>query len=267
MFCPECGNHAANKALRKLIENGQGGVAREVFTYDGTKSSELAVEGIDFAYVSTKPIDPYTIVSVTASIAGNNLTTKGSDLIIVKSEQAELGYGYTVFAPYEGTNIPIISIAYWIDGNVSVAVLSTDDSYISRIETETIHTIDQKYLPEDMMTKVIDLSQYGSATDSISNVILWLFQTGGSSHAFDDVGSFWEDVKTERILTLQIPMGSLEFIVTAPVIYREASSKKVYQVAFSVMLYENTKNSTHNINVVINRYEGSNGATVYVKVS
>lgn len=116
--------------------------------------------------------------------------------------------------------------------------------------------------------KAIDLSKYGpTAAESIGNAILMLFQSGGGSLAFDDAGSFWEDVKTEKILTLRIAMGSYEFIVTAPVIYREAISKNVYQVAFSVMLYDGQSKATYKIEVVINRSIDSNGATIYVKVS
>lgn len=112
-------------------------------------------------------------------------------------------------------------------------------------------------------TKTIDLSKYGTGGNTIGTAILMNFGQGGGSATLEDVGSFWEDVKTEKPMTLILPQDNEYFVIPGPIIYREA--ERVLQVSFTTMLW--TDNGTYKIDVCVMPLASYQSATVVVKVS
>jgi hypothetical protein len=111
--------------------------------------------------------------------------------------------------------------------------------------------------------KKINLSAYGASSNTIGITILALFQSGGGSKTVTGVGSFWDDVTTNKPLNLELHMDTnVKFIILGPTMYKMG---RVVQVAFSVMLYQ-AGAGVFNIQVSI-ADNGAGDAIVTVKVS
>ena len=123
-----------------LPEGGVGHTEKEVYTYDGNGSTET-LDKWQMYKITDGEIELSTIVRVVAT-AGNQTIEAAKDELIIETYNTGV---QKVYVKYEGATWPIIMLygGTWI----------LDDSgvYVSRIETETIHPIDQKYLPDNVV--------------------------------------------------------------------------------------------------------------------
>ena len=171
MYCHECGIFAANRTIRKLKESGQIGYSDhgKILTYDGSFGENFRVDGMSYIRMC-EAIKAEDITSISGLINGEETTIKASALEI--------------------TIVDDNTTTVAIDGVIAVYLLSTADESkevgagtyvlnmlhygtgITRIElAETIHPIDQKYLPNHRVEMGMPLNYFvnpqGAAGDSV----------------------------------------------------------------------------------------------------
>ncbi len=146
------GYEELNAKINKLKRDGGVGYTQNrVITHDGKTSLDktVVVQNLQFFKLDDKAIEPETIVSITANVGGV-LAAKRKEELAVEWETDDVGGRVCyVLVEWEGTTFPLLASAWSIDGSEQLAILSDPDIgvYVSRIETETIHPIDPKYLP------------------------------------------------------------------------------------------------------------------------
>lgn len=163
------------------------------------------------------------------------------------------------------TGEPFFIIIDWDDATTLIISETEGEHYLNICRYyKTIVPIDPKYLPETAIPKVINLDDYG-----IGEVILSLFASGGGTQQLEDVGTFWSDIATNRLLRLtqNYQLGtssSYTFEVDQSVRVRYANNHdKVAYICFSFTAYAGADN-VHTIGVSI--YNTGAGASVYVEV-
>lgn len=152
MFCPECGNHAANKAIRTLEERGQIG-RTERKEYACFAESDFQFSGGYCPEIPGKPFGDGDTVTVTWDGTSYTRTAKVFPF-------TDLANGFYVGNLFplggEDTGEPFALLStYDDDGNfmgfIAVDVYNFNGDSTHRIGcsvfAETIHPIDQKYLP------------------------------------------------------------------------------------------------------------------------
>ena len=109
--------------------------------------------------------------------------------------------------------------------------------------------------------KVIDLDSYG-----IGFAILYLFANGGGTQELKVVGTFWDDIATNRPLQLVQDYDDVTFVIDQSVRIRMNNDpNNITMLSFSFMAAEST-NAVYTIHVaIINTFNG--GAAVVVKVA
>ena len=153
MFCPECGNHAANKALRKL----------------GIETKKTMVEVLPVTEFEETGAKEYKGFYQTSDV-GNAALEIGKSYTVILDGQEYSGFlckpvgtsnqrnyiGNSIVSGEEN-NVPFIVISVIATG-VLIVCTKTVGTHTLAIyeETETIHPIDQKYLPG----VVLDLTKF-----------------------------------------------------------------------------------------------------------
>ena len=200
MFCSECGNYAANKALRKL------GVRTEnnSLSWDGNTEGKLVVA--DYAVrVSTKPFDLAQVESISVKLGNNSADVHvGDGLFLAKGEPLS--------SLVQGDGTPFVLVCteehyneqYGTTIPVGVYFIATPEFRVAAIKcTETIHPIDQKYLP-GVCLPVVELST--------------TFASGANFTAEENakLKAAWE-AGTPVVIKIPVSVGSYQFDETAAV--------------------------------------------------
>lgn len=151
MFCSECGNFAANKALRKLGINGES----KVYTFDGNTDGKVTYKNF-LVKISNDTPDLKNVAKLSAQNSdGETAELTSSDWAISEKDGMS-----TILVDGQ---ITAVAVAY--NDSVTEAglyVLVTEEMFVFRIETESITPIDQKYLPGSSSgVKIFNLSDYG----------------------------------------------------------------------------------------------------------
>lgn len=211
--------------LKYLPEGGVGYTAKEVFTYDG-KGETITLDGIEFAMLVDKAIDPYSIVKIMGIMYGNTIEVSKNDITVQKvSGDGSIETAiYTVYANYGGTAFPVIVI--WDTAaagghNITYVISDSDgDGHISRIETETIHKIEPKYLPDNVVNcDALTCTTADGTVMSFSEVVVQLFQESFSAgtpgtakvmQVIDNNGAFKQAVSDKQSIVLkQTALGAV----------------------------------------------------------
>ena len=156
---------ATNSTLRKLSADGNPvGTDRTVLTYDGNSNGKEIVtpgNGNGYVAIADKYIAPESIVSVSASFAGNILTIGKAD---VSFDNLGSNNKYAAHTLYNGEYVPLFFSEKKEDGTGVFAVFDEPSLalYVCRVEAETTTPIDPKYLP-GVCLPVVELSTVGTS--------------------------------------------------------------------------------------------------------
>ena len=134
-------------SMAKAYSDEKGGYTeKKTLTNDGNNEGKESLDAVDIPTVRiVEVIDPYTITEVTMLYNGETLVFPKDQLVVTEHNDCETSVS--------------------VDGNIGVLILEENNNYgasagtyvasameigvcVTRIETETIHPIDPKYLPE-----------------------------------------------------------------------------------------------------------------------
>ena len=149
---------AASMIEDNLTKSGKiGRTEQNVFRFDGNTEGKASLG--DLVLVSAKTPDLLTFVRATGVMGGVNVEITADSLTFETSE----GESTSNFAFFN--DIPIFATVVGSDVEQlpnGLYLFSNDEGYISYIEfAETIHPIDQKYLPGVCLPVTLNLSDYG----------------------------------------------------------------------------------------------------------
>lgn len=114
------------------------------------------------------------------------------------------------------------------------------------IASETIHTIDPKYLPPSQ-PKVIDLDSYG-----IGIGILELVQSGGGVGQSANMKQFWDDITTDRELRLELNYATYRIVIEQCTRMNISATGAACQLSFAFLLVTDSGTTT-SVNVAMAR--------------
>ena len=159
MLCPECGNYAENKALRKLGINEE----KNVFTFDGNTEGKTQLTGTSMYKVSNKTPDINTLKLIRGVMGGVNVEAVASDCTVEA--------GMLIVATALGVALAAVIPETDTTNEPGVYVFRGETDYISYIEfAETIHPIDQKYLP-GVCLPVVEIADISRLTESENSAV------------------------------------------------------------------------------------------------
>lgn len=153
-----------------LLGRGQSGeklayTETKAFTYDGN------YEGKEFTNIDTSSyavrvgdaIDPKTITKISGIMGGQMQEMSASDLTII-----DASYGYRIVA--NGMTLMVIVTSDTFVVPVGTYVAHADIGYVTRVEYETIHPIDPKYIPGAVLP-VVELTTEVSVANKNGTVL------------------------------------------------------------------------------------------------
>lgn len=248
---------AANMAKRELAESGGVGYteATKTVLLDGT--FEAAQEGDMPPNFETEVLDIKPGGQLSVNWNGKQYTCVVFDIadnicfgnLSIADAGDDTGEPFLYSLGVSEDNVWGI-FATTIPGTVTVTVVG---------ETETVHPIDQKYLPDDTKPKVIDLDKYG-----IGEAIVGLAESGGGSQKMErteNISKFFADINTDREPRLKMSFDV--YTITVDQCFRASMNGQVVQIGYSFLFF--LGNSTTQVSVAI--IDGIDEITVIVNVT
>lgn len=146
---------AITLALAKQYTNGQriAWIDSQTLSFDGdvTGKETMELNSIVYARIAESSIDVQSVSGVTLNMSGNEYKCAKSDL----SALVEDGIGAVTAAMSNAEIIAVISVPpNHEDVPSGTFVIADGVNYISRVETETIHQIDEKFIPGTVLQTV-----------------------------------------------------------------------------------------------------------------
>jgi hypothetical protein len=269
MFDASTGTFAANKVMRELGESG--GIGRTVTHTPGfiipTEEDfvpDVTVLDMGFKWFSAEVPAKEELMSREVVFSKDGDTYDGiyldwNVLIEVDKSFAISNGVFTIMVAGELENalgtVPKVGMYYckpvytYLDKNLIGCKFS--------FRWETIHPINPKYLPDSVVD--INLADYGIDINPA-------LASGGGKFTVENVGTFWEDVTTAKMLTFVSTNLGGAYDVHTPGGYSLAyyNGTILHQVAMSITLMNS--NNILDVHLCIVRYN-TVGANIYCTVS
>jgi len=158
---------------------------------------------------------------------------------------------------YSGEPFCIGAYENW-DSTTYMNITSFDSQAAFSIIEGTVHTIDQKYLPEEVKTKAIDLDEYG-----IGQIILRLTSQGGGSMELEDTDVFWDALGENANVDMRMYLNYSGTILECGGVSKAHNGNgRWLQLSSSILTTVNDNSIPIQIDICITR----NGSSSYVHV-
>ena len=264
--------HAINP--KYFPEGGVGYTEDGVLTHDGNYNGKVTFTESVYRYVRVgDSINFNDIVKVVVYYEGEQRVVLREYMEITEDENGNIVAkavglnGFYILTDTNAYNVP--SGTYVVSNNDEFSL------YVMQIETETVHKIEKKYLPDDFMEcAVIDLSECVNSSfgATVEQIFFMMFQNGGGTYpsAFNQ-GKLWETLDTFGNRPIKVVIhtdlmgvtgGTIE---TTRVNLMRVNGGQVHQLSFECSVVDPSSGISVNVLCVLT-YTGNDKGTISVKV-
>lgn len=212
----------ANRVLRKLgIKEIPSQTLCTLDLVDGNAEIDKQISlKVGDSYAVTLNGEKYTLMA--AYFEQSEMTYLGNLAATGIPGATDTGEPFFVAEIYDVGKWSVFAVAPGINGKLTIGT------------AETITPIDKKYLPGPV---VIDLDKYGSPT-TVTGILWELLGAGGGKRANVDIGSLFDDLKTDNPVRVRFsyPSGGEFMTIAVDGVTIVRTAKRVEQLCFSCVI-------------------------------